>query len=201
MSLDQKALALAQAVGLDIKALLATRGDLSALTTTAKANLVAAINELKAGLGSVDLTAVIDDAAGAGVLNKAWSADKIITSLETLKQEILNGAPDAFNTLKEIADYLAANDVNINGLLDLIGKTVRFDAAQSLTGAEQLQACTNIGVNNNELDMVALYTTARGAVPTPPPAAPAGAEPEVTGANFDFVSGAAGDPSNPIINL
>ncbi len=46
MSLENKIIALAQAIGADVKALKASAGDLTALSTTAKGNLVAAINEL-----------------------------------------------------------------------------------------------------------------------------------------------------------
>ena len=48
MSLEQKIVGLAQAIGADVKALRLAQGDLSELTTTAKTSLVAAINELQA---------------------------------------------------------------------------------------------------------------------------------------------------------
>lgn len=53
--------ALASQVGSDIKSILGSIGTLSDLTTTQKASLVVAINELKAALGTIDLTAIIDD--------------------------------------------------------------------------------------------------------------------------------------------
>ena len=56
MSLQQRLTALAQAVGGDVKSLLAAQGSLQALTTSAKSNLVAAVNELKSAV----------DAAGGG---------------------------------------------------------------------------------------------------------------------------------------
>ena len=45
MSLETRIIALAEAIGTDIKDLRTTRGTLSSLSTTAKTNLVAAINE------------------------------------------------------------------------------------------------------------------------------------------------------------
>lgn len=162
MSLEAKLVAFAQAVGVDIGELITTRGDLTTLTTTQKTSLVAAINELKAGLGSIDLTAIINDAAGAGVTNKTWSADKIITALNTLKSDIIDGAPAAYDTLKEISDYLAANNSQIDALLTAIGNRVRYDAAQTLTVAQQLTACTNIGIGDPEVDLVAAYVLAKG---------------------------------------
>ena len=163
MSLETKLVAFAQAVGEDIGELISTRGKMAALTTTQKTSLVAAINELKAGLNSVDPTALINDAAGAGVVDKTWSADKITTALSTLKSEIIAGAPEAYDTLQEIADYLAANDGALNALLTSINNRVRFDAAQALTVEQKLTACTNIGVGNPEVNLVAAYADARDA--------------------------------------
>lgn len=163
MSLETKLVAFAQAVGVDIGELVTTRGDLASLNTTDKTNLVAAINELQLGLSNVDLTALINDAAGVGVVDKTWSADKIIAALAALKSEIVDGAPEAYNTLQEIATYLAANDGELDALLSAINNRVRFDAAQALTTEQKLQACTNIGVGNPEIDLVAAYTTARDA--------------------------------------
>lgn len=192
MSLEQKALAFAQLVGADIGELIATRGDLSTLTTTQKGSLVAAINELRTGLSNVDLTAIIND-AGTGT-NVAWSVDKIISMLNAAKNEIINGAPEAYNTLKEIADYIAANDIEINNLLVDIGNRVRYDAAQTLTTAEQLQACVNIGINDNLVDLVGFYSTSKGTGTTPVDTGnnfafdsnqPA-SSPGVTGNNFNF---------------
>jgi len=161
MSLETKLVAFAQAVGVDIGELITSRGDLATLTTTAKTNLVAAINELNAGLSSVDLTALINDAAGAGVVNKTWSADKIISSLNQLKSDIIDGAPAAYDTLKEISDYLTANNSALDSLLTAINNRVRYDAAQTLTTEQQLTACTNIGIGNPEVDLVAAYVTAK----------------------------------------
>lgn len=164
MSLETKLVAFAQAVGVDIGELITSRGDLSTLTTTAKTNLVAAINELNAGLSSVDLTAIINDAAGAGVVDKTWSADKIISALTQLKTDIVGGAPAAYDTLQEIAAYLAANDSALDSLLTAINNRVRYDAAQTLTTEQQLTACTNIGIGNPEVDLVAAYVAAKTGV-------------------------------------
>jgi hypothetical protein len=42
-----------------------------------------------------------------------------------------------------------------------MSKRLRFDAAQTLTTAEQLQACTNLGIGNPDVDLVAAYNTAK----------------------------------------
>ena len=73
MSLETQLIALAQAIGADIKDLRGKQGDLTALTTTAKTSLVAAINEIKAALLTAGVT--INDLAGNGDTDVTWSAD------------------------------------------------------------------------------------------------------------------------------
>lgn len=163
MTLETKIIAVVQAIGADIKDLRAKQGDLTALSTTAKSNLVAAINELYGLLGSSG--AVIDDSAGDGATSVTWSANKIFDSIAAasaaLKNELVDGAGTALDTLKELADALN-NDPNFAATIaGQIANRVRYDAPQTLTGAQQLQACTNIGVGNPERDFVADYTTAK----------------------------------------
>ncbi|EQM71752.1 hypothetical protein QYE80_27185 [Pseudomonas tohonis] len=163
MSLETKVIAVAQAIGADIKLLTAKVGDLTSLPTTAKGSLVAAIIELHGliGTGGVE----IDDAAGDGDTGVTWSADKIVDSIELAKQavkdSILDGAGAALDTLKELADALN-NDPNFSTTIATqISSRVRYDAAQTLTTAQRLQACQNIGIGDPEADFVAAYNTAK----------------------------------------
>lgn len=167
MTLETKIIAVVQAIGADIKDLRAKQGDLTALSTTAKASIVAAINELHtlvlAGGGGEG--AGIDDNAGAGDTAVTWSADKSVSAIAAasaaLKDELTDGAGAALDTLKELADALN-NDPNFAATIaSEIANRVRYDAPQTLNAAQQLQACTNIGVGNPEHDFVADYTTAK----------------------------------------
>lgn len=163
MTLETKIIAVVQAIGADIKDLRTKQGDLTALSTTAKGNIVAAINELYGLLGSSG--AVIDDNAGDGATSVTWSANKIFDSIaaasDALKNELVDGAGAALDTLKELADALN-NDPNFAATIaGEIANRVRYDAPQTLTTAQQLQACTNIGVGNPERDFVSDYTTAK----------------------------------------
>ena len=112
MTLEQRLILLAQAIGADIKTLTVAQGSLTSLTTTAKSNLVAAINELKS---ITDGGAAINDAAGDGDTTVTWSADKIFDSIAAakaaLKNELLDGAGAALDTLNELGDALN-NDPN-----------------------------------------------------------------------------------------
>jgi hypothetical protein len=163
MSLETRIIGLAQAIGTDIKTLTAKQGDLTSLSTTAKGNLVAAINELYGLLGSSG--AVIDDTAGDGATAVTWSANKIFDSIEAAKvavqNSILGGASAAYDTLKELQDLIVNDEGLLTALTTAVSKRVRFDDVQTLTTAEKLQACTNIGIGNPESDFAASYATAK----------------------------------------
>lgn len=160
MSLETRIVALAQAIGADVKLLTAKQGDLTSLSTTAKTNIVAAINELYAALGNK-----IDDLAGDGATTVTWSANKIYDTIEAaksaIKNELIDGSAAALDTLKELAAALN-NDPNFaTTIATELGNRVRFDAAQTLTTAQKLQACTNIGVGDPERDLAADYVAAK----------------------------------------
>ena len=169
MTLEARVVALAQAIGTDVKTLAATQGSLSALNTTAKTSLVAAINELLTLMGGAG--AVIDDLAGDGNTGVTWSADKIFDSIEAakaaVKNELINGAGTALDTLNELADALN-NDPNFAATIATeIANRVRYDAAQALSAPQQVQARTNIGaqaaaaVGDTDHDFAADYTAAK----------------------------------------
>ncbi|HEX8402231.1 MAG TPA: hypothetical protein VF628_11070 [Allosphingosinicella sp.] len=176
MSLDANLLALLTAVGGDVKSLRLADGDLSQLATTAKNNLVAAINEVYGMVGSAG--AAINDTAGDGATAVTWSANKIYDSIEAarvaLRDELRAGAGAALDTFAEVAAALAADDTAAAALADAVAKRIRFDAAQVLQDTEKVQARSNIGaasaadltalttaVGNTEQDLVAAYNLAK----------------------------------------
>ena len=138
--------ALATQLGTDIKQIITNQGNLSALTTTQKASLVLAINEIKAELGTIDAD-LIDDSAPSST--KTYSSSKIVSEIQTKCQEVkdalLGGAGEAFDTLKELADLIEQNQDLIESLQTLAGSHVRYDAAQELSPQQKTQARTNIG--------------------------------------------------------
>lgn len=145
-TLDGQIQALATQLGTDIKKIITNQGNLSALTTTQKASLVLAINELKAELGTIDAD-LIDDSAPSST--KTYSSSKIVSEIQTKCQEVkdalLGGAGEAFDTLKELADLIEQNQDLIESLQTLAGSHVRYDAAQELSPQQKTQARSNIG--------------------------------------------------------
>ena len=107
----------------------------------------------------------IDDAAATNALTKTYSVNKINTALTTaidaLRTELKNGAGAALDTLKEPQDAIGNDPTFAATLATQMSKRLRFDAAQTLTVPEQLQACTNLGLGNPDTDFLAAYTTAK----------------------------------------
>ena len=136
-------------------------GTLTALTTTDKSSLVAAINELKAAI----VTAVMIDDLQVSTTT-TYSSNKVVTLLDALKADILGGADPAYDTLLELQQALQNDQSGIAALTSAIDKRVRFDAAQTLSVLEQQQARANIGavattdIGDVATDFVAIFEAA-----------------------------------------
>lgn len=153
---QQRITELAQAIAQDIKELKAAQGLLDNLSTTNKKSLIEAINELYAAITN---TTAIDDSTEE--LTTTWSSTKIKESITTAISELVNGSDSALDTLKELADALG-NDANFAATLaEQMGKRVRVDESQMFSTAEQLTACTNIGIGDPDTDLLAVYIAAK----------------------------------------
>ncbi len=171
MTLENRLIFLAQAIGADIKSLRQADGSLSSLTTAAKSSLVAAINELHSLVVAGGGGATIDDAAGDGATTVTWSADKIVDSIAAaklaVKNELVDGAGAALDTLTELAAALGNDPSFAATIAGEIANRVRYDAAQTLTAPQQTQARANIGaqsaaaIGDPDHDIVADYTAAK----------------------------------------
>lgn len=112
-------------------------GTIDNLTTADKTSLVAALNEVKASIPT--LSALINDAAMA--TGTTWSSTKIQAQITAAVAALINGAPGAQDTLAELAAQITALAQADGGLLS-------FTQAQTLNAANQLQACTNLGIGD-----------------------------------------------------
>lgn len=168
MSLQSRIESLVLRLAAEFKTIYGQVGTLANLSTTDKINLVAAINELRAQIATLEGETVIDD-ANSGSLSTTFSASKITGLLDALKADLLGGADAAFDTLRELQEAIQNDQSGIAALLAAVDARVRFDAAQALTDAEQTQARSNIGalsaaaVGDPETDFVAIFETALAA--------------------------------------
>lgn len=132
-------------VGTEFKSVRTLAGLLANLTTTDKASLVAAINEVNAKTAGAG--AQIDDVTPrtTTVYSSSKTESAIASATAALKADILGGAGPTVDTLKELADLLAGSTSDVAALTTALGNRVRFDAAQSLTAPQKVQANSNIG--------------------------------------------------------
>lgn len=119
-------------------------GTLTGLTTTAKSNLVSALNEVQASVSSIDLTSLINDAAISGVVDKTFSADRILSLVAGSISALVDSSPATMDTLRELATALGDNPNFASTIAASLGNRVRVDAAQTFTAPEQAQARSNI---------------------------------------------------------
>jgi hypothetical protein len=166
MTLEARLVLLAQAIGPDVKSLTDGQGTLASLSTAAQSNLVAAINEIH-----TEFDALINDGSLTNSTTEVWSANQITTVVEQAKTDvtatILDGAPGALDTLNELAAALADDPSFATTMTTALGNRIRYDAVQTLTAPQKVQALTNIGavatldLGNFDVDLVAAYTTAK----------------------------------------
>lgn len=144
--------------------------DLSALNTTAKTNIVAAINELVADIDELaaNAGAIIDDTTAA--TDQVYSSTKTMTEIAdaaaAVKAEILGGAGTAYDTLAELQTLLEGSDTALAGITTALSHRVRTDtAAQGLSTQQKLNARTNIDaygsveLGNPDTNFVATFET------------------------------------------
>ena len=72
--------------------------------------------------------------------------------------KVVDGAPDALNTLKEIADYIETDKTGASAMAESINKRLRVDEQQSLTEQEQANVLGALGFTDT--DFVTAYNTA-----------------------------------------
>lgn len=145
MSLAQKVIDLATRVATECKSfrtmINGNVADLSGLNTTAKNNLVAAINELKAAMGGAG-AAIADETTST---TTTWSSTKVTSAISVAVAALASGAPGLLDTLDELAAALG-DDANFGATVTAaLSNRLRIDAAQGLTAPQKAFGLANLG--------------------------------------------------------
>lgn len=157
-TLQQRVTALAQAIGTELKKTNTNVGTLTALQTTAKNNLVNAINEVKL---AVTEPIVIDDLTASG--NKVFSSIKTENLINEKITELLGSAPEEYNTLKEIADYIASDKTVGEGIVAKLANCLRLDEVMVLSEQQRTNVETTLNLGTVDTDFTAAFNAALGA--------------------------------------
>lgn len=146
-SLESRVSEFAARTGQEIKKV---RGEIATSNTAAEAltQRVAANEGAITNLQSeVAKKVEIDDAQASAT--KTYSSQKVDSQITAAKQavknDLLGGAGEAYDTLKELADALVTNKDAITALQKIAQGHVQFDKAQSLNDEQKKQARANIG--------------------------------------------------------
>lgn len=120
------------------------QADLSALQTTAKTNLVAAINELVGAAGGAG--ASIDDTGTSSV--SVWSSSHTQSQITAAVNALVDAAPGALDTLNELAAALGDDADFANTITNLVNSrtaqaTTEARGTVELATAAEVQAGTD----------------------------------------------------------
>lgn len=123
------------------------------------------------GLKSRVLT--LESNAGNGAVNETAVTNKVTEQITALKGElptlvtptinaeiakVVGGAPETFDTLKEIADYIETDKTGASAMAESINKRLRVDEQQTLSEQEQANVLGALGFADT--DFVSAYNTA-----------------------------------------
>lgn len=146
-SLESRVSEFAARTGQEIKKV---RGEIATSNTAAEAltQRVAANESAITNLQSeVAKKVEIDDAQASAT--KTYSSQKVDSQItaakQSVKNDLLGGAGEAYDTLKELADALVTNKDAITALQQIAKGHVQFDKAQALNDDQKKQARANIG--------------------------------------------------------
>ncbi len=146
-SLESRVSEFAARTGQEIKKV---RGEIATSNTAAEAltqRVAANEGAITALQGEVAKKVEIDDAQASGT--KTYSSQKVEAKItaakQSVKDDLLGGAGEAYDTLKELADALVTNKDAITALQQIAQGHVQFDKAQSLNDEQKKQARANIG--------------------------------------------------------
>lgn len=129
-------------IGTAIKATRTMIGNLANLTTSAKGDVVSAINEVAGNIAGAG--ASINDAATS--TGSVWSSQHTSDQISGAVSALVNGAPGALDTLKEFADAIGDDASFAATTTTALGNRLRVDAAQSLNSTQQTQGQSNLSV-------------------------------------------------------
>lgn len=169
MTLVERITAVVKAIGADIKALkgrvlalenkpASTGGvDESQVQSTVNAKVEESINTLKGELGTL-VTPTVTSKVNESIDTLKGALATLVTPTITAEiNKVVDGAPDTFNTLKEIADYIEQDKTGASAMTTSINNRLRFDEQQTLSTEQQANVLNSLGLG--DVDLVAEYNT------------------------------------------
>ena len=142
MKLVERITLVVREIGKDIKAL---KGRVLTLETNSTGN-------------TVDETVVTNKVTEQINVLKAELPTLVTPTITAEINKVVDGAPDTFNTLKEISDYIEQDKTGASAMAESINKRLRVDEQQTLSEQEQANVLGALGLTDT--DFVSVYNTA-----------------------------------------
>ena len=142
MKLVERITLVVREIGKDIKAL---KGRVLTLETNSTGN-------------TVDETVVTNKVTEQINVLKAELPTLVTPTITAEINKVVDGAPDTFNTLKEIAEYIEQDKTGASAMAESINKRLRVDEQQTLSEQEQANVLGALGLTDT--DFVSAYNTA-----------------------------------------
>ena len=142
MKLVERITLVVREIGKDIKAL---KGRVLTLETNSTGN-------------TVDETVVTNKVTEQINVLKAELPTLVTPTITAEINKVVDGAPDTFNTLKEISDYIEQDKTGASAMAESINKRLRVDEQQTLSEQEQANVLGALGLTDT--DFVTAYNTA-----------------------------------------
>ncbi len=192
-----------------VAALNSVQSALTSLTSTVGGNTssITSINgkiaELESALdaleGVVASSTNIDDAnvSEATTYSSSKIASEITAAKQAVKDDLLNGAGEAYDTLKELGDLIRANQDAIASLETLAAGHVKYTEAQTITDEQKTIARNNIGAASQAAVEAAQTQADKGVAD----AATAKSAADAAQADVDALSEAVGATDTDLVSL
>ena len=146
-------------IGKTFKEIRQSIGEKGNLKTLNKTSLVAAINELSEKPSS---SLVLDD--GSMSSSSVYSSEKVESLISDTKgniiSQIIGEADEAYNTLKEVSDYISSDKSGAALMAEQIGKRLKIDEVQQLSQEQRTNVETTLNIGNTDTDFVTKFKEA-----------------------------------------
>lgn len=86
----------------------------------------------------------VDDLLNYYLKNETYSKEEVKAVINSRINEIVDGAPETFDTLKEIADYIAEHEEIARALNEAIGNKVDKEIGKSLISNAEIERLAGV---------------------------------------------------------
>lgn len=138
-------------------------------------NLIERINQLSTAIGEevkklrTKLTSVESRIESLNIINDeslsgstVYSSNKVSTLITQVKEELLGGASEAYNTLKEIEEYITTDKSGASAMTLALSQRLKINEVHTLSPEELSNIQESLKLGNTDTDFVAVFNRALG---------------------------------------